>query len=277
MKCATVNNEVYRRRGAEWWDEDVGEFSTIRFFVNPVRFSYFMRVYESLKGKQGDAEVPDLLDVGCGGGFLSEDFARAGFAVTGIDPAPETVAAARRHAGETGLSIAYHTGAGERLPFEDGRFDCVACCDVLEHVDDLALVVKEIARVLKPGGVFFYDTINRTFRSKVAVIKVMQEWRSTAFAESNSHVWERFIKPAELTALMARYSLENRETRGIGPRLNPVSVLLNLRRCARGQISFRELGRRLQFSEIDGVGVSYMGFAVKALHELAGFPSGNVP
>ncbi|MEW6442214.1 MAG: bifunctional 2-polyprenyl-6-hydroxyphenol methylase/3-demethylubiquinol 3-O-methyltransferase UbiG [bacterium] len=258
MTAARVDNEVYRRMGHAWWDDAVGGFSTIRFFVNPVRFGYFDRVLRR-EGPRGGALT--LLDVGCGGGILAEDFARAGARVTGIDPAPESIEAARAHAAESGLKIEYRVGSGEHLPFADTSFDVAACCDVLEHVDDLARVVGEIARVLKPGGLFLYDTINRTLMSKVAVIKVMQEWRSTAFAPPNSHVWEKFIKPAEFCALLRAHGFEQREMRGISTRRSPLGVWLDFRRRVKGRISFRELGQRLAFCESHDLRVSYMGFA----------------
>lgn len=258
-----VDNDLYRRLGHAWWDDDVGEFSTIRFFLNPVRFSYFKRV---LDHEQAIARAKhQLLDVGCGGGLLAEEFARVGLEVSGIDPAPETIETARAHASASGLSIEYQIGSGEHLPFPEGAFDHVACCDVLEHVDDVDRVISEIARVLKPGGLFFYDTVNRTFISKIAIIKVMQEWPSTAFAAPNSHVWERFIKPAELVTLFERHGLKQREMRGIMPRRNPIVALLDFRRRVQGKITFRELGRRLDFQESEHLEVSYMGYATKRM------------
>ena len=264
MTTEPVNNDVYRRMGHAWWDDDVGVFSTIRFFMNPVRFGYFERVL--LRDRAIERGQRKLLDVGCGGGLLAEEFARVGFEVTGIDPAPETIETARAHACASGLSIQYETGAGEHLPFPDGAFDQVTCCDVLEHVDDVDCVIAEIARVLKPGGLLFYDTINRTFISKLTVIKVMQEWPSTAFAEPNTHVWEKFIKPEELAAELDRHGLDPREVRGIAPaRLNPIPLLLNLRRRAQGKITFKQLGQRLAFQETGHLDVSYMGYAAKRL------------
>lgn len=256
---AKVNNDIYRELGHAWWDDDVGEFSTLRFWINPVRVGYFSRVLAREKAQGAHGRT--LLDVGCGGGLLAEEFARAGFAVSGVDPAPESIATARAHASASGLPIDYQTGAGEHLPFPDGSFDVVACCDVLEHVDDVDRVIGEIARVLRPGGLFLYDTINRTFISKIAIIKVMQEWRSTAFAAPNSHVWEKFIRPAELTAIFERHHLESCEMRGILSRRNPISTLLDFRRRVKGKITFKELGRRLDFGESDHLDASYMGYA----------------
>lgn len=115
--------------------------------------------------------------------------------------------------------------------------------------------------MLRPGGLFFYDTINRTLISKLAIIKVMQEWRSTAFAAPNSHVFEKFIKPSELVALFRRHGLEQREMRGIAPRRRALGTLMDFRRRARGKLSFEELGKRLHFQESDHLETSYMGYA----------------
>ncbi len=257
-----VDNDIYRRLGHTWWDDE-GEFSSLRFWINPVRFEYFVRVLERekvLKRKQRK-----LLDVGCGGGLIAEQFARVGFEVTGIDPARETIDAARAHASAAGLCIEYQTGSGEHLPFPKGSFDLVACCDVLEHVDDVDCVIGEIARVLRPGGLFFYDTINRTFISKIGVIKVMQDWRFTAYVAPNTHIWEKFIKPEELVALFKRHGLEQRDMRGISPRCNPISILLDLHRRVRGRLTFKDLGRRLNFQESDHLEASYMGYATRRL------------
>jgi len=262
MATVRVNNDVYRRLGHAWWDDEVGEFSTIRFWVNPVRFGYFERVLD--QERVFGRGLGKLLDVGCGGGLLAEEFARCGFAVTGIDPAPETIDTARAHASTSGLSIEYEIGSGEHLPFPDGAFDLVACCDVLEHVDDVARVIGEISRVLRPGGLFLYDTVNRTFMSKLAVIKLMQDWPSTAIArQPNAHVWDRFIKPAELLALLDRHGLDHRELRGVSTRRNPIALWQDFRRRVRGELTFRELGKKLALHESDDLRVSYMGYAVK--------------
>lgn len=261
MAGEKVNNELYRELGHEWWDEEVGEFTTLRYAVNPARFGYFRRILE--KEPYREPSTLSILDVGCGGGVLSEDFARLGCKVTGIDPAAEAIEAARVHAAASGLTIKYGVGVGEHLPFAEATYDCAACCDVLEHVDDADRVIGEVSRVLKPGGLFFYDTVNRTFMSKLGAIKVMQEWRCTAFAQPNSHVWEKFIKPAELRAMLERHGLDHREMRGLTSAGNPIAILLNFHRRVKNRISFKELGRRIAFHESDDLRISYMGWAVK--------------
>ena len=104
--------------------------------------------------------------------------------------------------------------------------------------------------MLKPGGVYMYDTINRTRRSRLVVIKLMQEWRSTALMEPNLHDWDMFIKPEELEAAMARAGLEGRDTVGLGPARNPIAMVVDMRRRARGDMTYGEFGARNKFREM---------------------------
>jgi 2-polyprenyl-6-hydroxyphenyl methylase / 3-demethylubiquinone-9 3-methyltransferase len=256
-----IDNEMYFRRDLAWWDDSEDSLGTLlRHFINPLRFGYFQRV---IAGTSGDARGPNLLDVGCGGGFLSEEFAKNGYRVTGLDPSPHLVETGRAHARLGGLSIEYLTGVGEKLPFPDASFDYVTCCDVLEHVDDIGLVVAEIARVLKPDGMFLFDTINRTWVSWLFIIKIAQDWKVTAWEAPRTHVWSKFVKPRELMALMAKHRLVGRELRGIGPACNPLAALRSARRRAKGLISRRALGAKLGLRECGDLEASYMGFAVK--------------
>ena len=118
--------------------------------------------------------------------------------------------------------------------------------------------------MLRPNGLFFYDTVNRTFLSKIVVIKVMQDWPSTSIASvPNGHVFEKFIKPEELVKVLECHGLDQREMRGISLRSNPISAWLNLRRRARGEITFKELGRRIGLHESGDLSISYMGYAAR--------------
>lgn len=259
-----VDNEIYQLHGHEWWSEDASfGITSLRYCMNPVRYGYFRRKLDALPlpGKT-------VLDVGCGGGFLTEEFARDGFAVTGVDPATRCLEAARKHAFENNLEIDYREGKGEALPFPDGSFDIVACCDVLEHVDDFSRVVGEVARVLRPGGVFFYDTVNRTWPSKIVVIKLSQDWSFTRWAPPNSHVWEKFVKPAELVAAMNRFGLHNREMRGISSGKNPLALIAGLRALRKGNPSPHQITQTFALRETEDLKISYMGYAIKSTSEL---------
>jgi 2-polyprenyl-6-hydroxyphenyl methylase / 3-demethylubiquinone-9 3-methyltransferase len=209
-----------------------------------------------------DLADKDVLDVGCGGGLLAERFAALGGHVTGVDPSLESLDAARAHARESGLEIDYRQGVGEELPFGGGTFNVVYCCDVLEHVDDVRVTVREIARVLQPGGVFLYDTIDRTLRSRLLVIKLSQEWRATRWAEPDTHDWRRFIRPAELERELATAGLDVRDRVGIAP-ANPLAAVRAMRDRARGAITYAEMGRRMRLRESRSTSALYAGYAIK--------------
>lgn len=257
-RAVEVNNEVYRRMGHIWWDEErCGALNLLRFVMNPVRTAYFRRMIDLERGSGGTWQT--VLDVGCGGGYLSEEFAKLGFEVTGVDPAEESLECARRHAEQAGLSIAYVPGSGERLPVADASFDIVLCCDVLEHVEAPGRVLAEIARVLKPNGLFCYDTVNRTLASWLGVIKLVEAWQP----EPNVHVWRRFIKPSELVATMAKNGLSGRDLRGMALSGIGLSSLRELYRLVRGKSSYRDVSRRIQGAEVRSTAVAYLGYAVR--------------
>jgi 2-polyprenyl-6-hydroxyphenyl methylase/3-demethylubiquinone-9 3-methyltransferase len=130
-------------------------------------------------------------------------------------------------------------------------------------VSDLDAVISETARALKQGGIFLFDTINRTLASKLLVIKVAQEWRLTRFTDATVHEWAMFIKPEELVVTLARHGLQIGEIVGLGPRSRKPLVLLNFIRANRGRISYGELSRRLNVGRVKSTRVSYMGFAAK--------------
>jgi len=255
-----IDNEIYNRIGATWWEPD-NPLVLLHGSVTRARFGYFLGVLERrLQGRPADLRA---LDIGSGAGFLAEEFARLGFTVVGIDPSPVAVEAARRHAEQSGLPIDYLVGAGESLPVPDESFDVVYCCDVLEHVADLDKVIAETARVMRPGGLYLFDTVNRTMRSKLIAIKVFQEWRLTRLLNFQGHVWEMFITPTELAELLVRHDLRPAEVVGLGFRKNPVSLLANFMRAKQGRISYLELSNRLNAAQVKSKAMSYMGYATK--------------
>jgi 2-polyprenyl-6-hydroxyphenyl methylase / 3-demethylubiquinone-9 3-methyltransferase len=254
-----IDNDLYNRMGEGWWEEE--NPLNILHGITPGRFAYFREILTNRLGLDpGDLRA---LDIGCGGGFVAEEFARLGCQVVGVDPSEVSIETARRHAAATGLDVDYRVGTGEQLPVADGEFDLAYCCDVLEHVADLDAVISETARVLKPEGIFLFDTPNRTLASKLIVIKVMQEWRLTRFIDAALHEWAMFIKPEELVMILSRHGLRIGEIVGLGPRLNKRLVLLNFIRANRGSISYGELSRRLDAGQVKNTSISYMGFATK--------------
>jgi 2-polyprenyl-6-hydroxyphenyl methylase / 3-demethylubiquinone-9 3-methyltransferase len=256
----SVDNDIYERHADSWWDER-GMLQGLRATMNPARVGYFARVVAARM--RLDRTRPALLDVGCGGGFLTEEFARLSFRVTGVDPSEASLEAARRHATREGLDIAYRKAVGESLPFPDRSFDVVSCCDVLEHVDDLGAVIGEIARVLVPGGVFLFDTINRTAASRLVIIKLMQEWEWSRFVPPNLHDWDRFIRPDELVGALSAVGIERCEIVGLKPAVSPWSMIRALRNRKRGRITYAQLGSAMRVREDDDTSVSYMGYGVR--------------
>ena len=254
-----VDNTIYDLPGDQWWSDDA-PLAAIRTALNPGRLEYLSGVLAELGIEPGGRRV---LDVGCGGGLLAEELARLGLRVTGVDPSLPSLRTARLHADGAALAIEYLVGAGEALPVADATFDVVVCCDVLEHVTDVERVVAEIGRALRPGGLFVYDTINRTIASRLVVINLLQVWRWTRVAPPNLHAWDRFITPAELIAKMERSGLRSLGYTGLRPTANPVSLLGLLRRRKRGEISSAELGRGGVMSLSRDTSILYVGHSRK--------------
>lgn len=208
---------IYDRYADGWWEGRVRWLRTLQNMV-PVRLAHFDGIVGDWTGKR-------VLDLGCGGGFMAEALAQRGALVTGIDPSPGAVGIARKHAEAGGLVIDYAVGEGEDLPLADCSADIVVCVDVLEHVEDLDRVIAEIHRVLEPGGLFLFDTINRNWIASTVMI---------AFAENilrllppGTHDPARFIRPDELRQkLTAAGFIVNRLAgfgpRGVNRRLDPV-------------------------------------------------------
>jgi 2-polyprenyl-6-hydroxyphenyl methylase/3-demethylubiquinone-9 3-methyltransferase len=257
---AHIDNDIYSVQSDQWWQPD-SPFYQMKVSFNPARVGYARRVL--FDGLKIDPRGKKALDVGSGGGYLSEEIARLGFDVTGVDPSAESVKAATEHAGASGLAIRYDLGAGESLPYGGDSFDVVLCCDVLEHVRDVPKVIAEIARVLKPGGVFCYDTFNRTILTKLAIIKISQEWKLWSFLPPNLHVWRMFIRPRELRSLLRLNHLEWREHRGLVPNMSIPKILSCLRQRARGKWTYIDLSARIRLVESRWTGGMYIGYAVK--------------
>ena len=255
---ADINNSFYEQEAHSWWQP--GSSLSLLQALNPGRFRYLDQVVAT---RRMDYRRCRVLDIGCGGGFICEEFAKRNANVTGIDPSPSTIAEATRHAKKMGFEIEYQAGTGEQLPFEDNSFDLISCCDVLEHVQDLEKVMQETARVLKPGGLYFYDTINRNFLSWLIMIKLAQDWPLTRRVPKNTHVWNMFIKPQELKSTMTKAGLHIQHETGLGPSVNwqgiptAVSTAISDKRLS-------AILDPLQIREIPTKQVLYMGWAINS-------------
>ncbi len=187
-----------------WWDVD-GPQKPLHA-LNPVRLEYVAsRV--TLPGAR-------VLDVGCGGGLLSESLARQGAQVTAIDLAPELVKVARLHGLESGLTVDYRVQAVEDLAAEQpGSFDAITCMEMLEHVPDPAAIVQACGSLLKPGGWLFLSTLNRT-PAAFALAVVGAEYVARLLPKGTHH-YKDFIKPAELAAWLRQAELQLEDVSGM--------------------------------------------------------------
>lgn len=197
----------FARLAGRWWDPR-GPWATLHRF-NPVRLAYirdraaahFSRDaarLDSLKGLR-------ILDIGCGGGVLCEPLARLGAEVSGIDPVADSIAAAQHHAAQAGLAIDYRCTTAEALAETGEAFDIVLAMEVVEHVADFNLFIEEAAALVKPGGLMFVATINRTIKS-FALLIVGAEY-ILRWIPRGTHQWDKFITPDELEIALERSGL----------------------------------------------------------------------
>jgi 2-polyprenyl-6-hydroxyphenyl methylase / 3-demethylubiquinone-9 3-methyltransferase len=255
-----MNYDIYDRDSDTWWQPNTF-LNLIKTVINPVRVEYAKRtiadIFPTNPGKI------NILEVGCGGGLLTEEFAQLGYNVSGIDPSEPSLQAAMLHSKSNNLEIKYLKGTGENIPFNPASFDVVLCCDVLEHVQDLSKVISEVSRVLKKGGVFVYDTYNRNAFSKISVINILQEWRRWAVMPRGLHVWEMFIRPGEIRSLLSENGMTCVEHLGIEPNVSYINMLGYLRKRAKGELSYEEFGSKVRMVESRSTLIMYIGYAIK--------------
>ena len=184
-----LEREKFNRLSQDWWNP-AGSLSTLHD-IQAVRWEWIAQIMPDLAQKQ-------VLDIGCGGGILSESFAKAGANVMGIDIASDVLQVARDHADSQQLSIDYQEISAEDLAATGIQFDIISCMELLEHVPDPIRLIEASASLLKPGGRIFFSTLNRTFWAKSLVIYAAEHLLS--LLPRGTHDYARFIKPAELEA-----------------------------------------------------------------------------
>jgi 2-polyprenyl-6-hydroxyphenyl methylase / 3-demethylubiquinone-9 3-methyltransferase len=211
------DNEVakFDRLATEWWDPK-GKMKPLHKF-NPVRLAYLRDSLAQAFERDVKAPLPfaglTLLDIGCGGGLLSEPLARLGFKVTGIDPARNNVDVAQAHAARAGVDVTYRKVTAETLVDEKAQFDVVLAMEVVEHVPDVGEFVRTATSLVKPGGMFVSATINRTKRSFALAIvgaEYVMRWLPVG-----THSWDKFVKPAELENAIVSGGLAVTERNGV--------------------------------------------------------------
>jgi len=204
--------EHFGRMAADWWDPKGS--SAMLHQLNPVRLAYIRDRADQHWGFDECALRPlagkKAADVGCGAGLLAEPLARLGAEVTGVDAAPENVAAARDHALLQGLAIDYRVGSVEAL--EGGGYDLVTSLEVVEHVADVRAYVQGLADALKPGGLLILSTPNRTAWSRLMLVVIGE---GTGRIPRGTHDWDKFLAPEELCALVRDAGLDVEDCHGL--------------------------------------------------------------
>ena len=199
--AGTVDQEEiarFSRLAGQWWDPR-GPMAALHKF-NPVRLAYIRDRTAEHFGRD-PARLDSLaglriLDIGCGAGILCEPLARLGASVVGADPSDSNIAVARRHAAQSGLTVDYREAAAEELADAGETFDVVLAMEVVEHVTDVGLFVERAATMVKPGGLFFVATLNRTAKSFALAIvgaEYILRW-----LPRGTHQWDKFVTPNEL-------------------------------------------------------------------------------
>jgi 2-polyprenyl-6-hydroxyphenyl methylase/3-demethylubiquinone-9 3-methyltransferase len=195
----------FARLAAHWWDME-GELKTLHQ-VNPLRLGYIAAKATALKGKK-------VLDIGCGGGILSESLALAGAEVTGIDMNQSVIDVANLHQRETGVSNEYlHISAEDFAQQRPAYYDVVACLEMLEHVPHPASVVRACATLVKPGGHVFFSTLNRNPKSYLFAILGAEYLLK--LLPKNTHDYAKFIRPSELSHWSRQSGLSPQHMQGI--------------------------------------------------------------
>ncbi len=219
---STINKEEiqkFSRLADEWWDVN-GKFKPLHMF-NPVRIDYILNnisdFFKLNKEKELFLKDLEILDIGCGGGLISEPLARLGGNITGIDASEKNIKVASLHGKKNNLKIRYLHSSPEQLQ-ENEKFDVVLNLEIVEHVDDLDLYLNSCRRLLKKNGLMFTATINRTFTSYIKAIigaEYILRWLPIG-----THDWNKFIKPEEIQKKLADINFKTKDVRGL--EFNPI-------------------------------------------------------
>lgn len=260
-----IDNDIYEGEGGFW---DDAEDAPLRL-VNAARIPYFASIWErEVQPVQG--EERRFLDVGCGGGVATEELAKLSFVdhIVGLDPAKGAIRHAQQRVKQLNLNgkLSYVTGSAFSLPFPSNHFNGVVSSDVIEHLEDVSAALAEVYRVLKPGGVFVFDTIHRTAYSWLTTILVAQ--RLLRYIPEDAHDWRLYVTPQEMRHGLEKAGFEVSDEReqwsGMGPSLYaPHRVLWRLLVEKKGRASlFGPWGQSRWNKQ-----ASYLGWARKPLEK----------
>ena len=198
--------EKFSKMAAEWWDPE-GKFKQLHKF-NPIRIKYIKDniIYSfKLKSKEQPLQKINILDIGCGGGLLSEPMARLGANVTGIDASDKNIKIAKLHAKKNKLNINYFCSSPEKLKIKK-KFDVILNMEIIEHVEDINFFIKSCSKLLKKNGLMFVATLNKTLKSYVfAIIGAEYVLRKLPIGTND---WEKFVKPEDLKNILNKNNLK---------------------------------------------------------------------
>ena len=198
--------EKFSKMAAEWWDPE-GKFKPLHKF-NPIRIKYIKDniIYSfKLKSKEQPLQKINILDIGCGGGLLSEPMARLGANVTGIDASDKNIKIAKLHAKKNKLNINYFCSSPEKLETKK-KFDVILNMEIIEHVEDINFFIASCSKLLKKNGLMFVATLNKTLKSYVFAIigaEYVLRWLPIG-----THDWEKFVKPDDLKNILSKNNLK---------------------------------------------------------------------
>ena len=221
MESNTINKlEIakFSKIAADWWSPN-GKFKPLHKF-NPIRIKYLKEnIIEHFKLKQTSSPLKGLniLDIGCGGGLLSEPITRLGAKVTAIDASKKNIQVAKFHAKKNNLKINYLCSSPEKLNIKK-KFDVILNMEIIEHVDDINFFIKKSSNLLKKNGLMFVATLNKTFKSYLFAIigaEYILKWLPIG-----THDWEKFVKPDELVKLGKKFNLKLKKLNGM--EFNPI-------------------------------------------------------
>ncbi len=213
----TINSDEiqkFSRLAEEWWDVK-GKFKPLHMF-NPVRIEYIIEICSShfnfSTEKENALKNLKILDIGCGGGLISEPMCRLGAQVTGIDASRKNIEIAKIHAKKNKLNIKYLNSSPEQMD-QNEKFDIILNLEVVEHVDNVDLYIESCCKLLKKDGIMFTATINRTFSSYIKAIvgaEYVLRWLPVG-----THDWNKFLKPEELEKKFVDKKLSIKDVRGL--------------------------------------------------------------
>ena len=221
MKSNSINKqeiEKFSEIAAEWWSPN-GKFKPLHKF-NPIRIQYLKEnIIEHFRLKHSSRPLKkiNILDIGCGGGLLSEPMSRLGANVTAIDASKKNIEVAKFHAKKNNLKINYLCSSPEKLNIKK-KFDVILNMEIIEHVDDINFFIKKSSNLLKKNGLMFVATLNKTFKSYLFAIigaEYILKWLPIG-----THDWEKFVKPDELVNLGKKFNLKLKKLNGM--KFNPI-------------------------------------------------------